>query len=107
MLLGSLPMTYFVLIAKKRSFASVIENNQVNTFLKLVFWYILIISAFYAYTSDIPFVTAFRRASFNMISAMTTTGFSSYDFIQWGTWLSPFLHFIPARRLYGFDNRFN
>lgn len=32
MLLGSLPMTYFVLIAKKRSFASVIENNQVNTF---------------------------------------------------------------------------
>lgn len=67
MLLGSLPMTYFVLIAKKRSFASVIENNQVNTFLKLVFWYILIISAFYAYTSDIPFVTAFRRASFNMI----------------------------------------
>lgn len=86
MLLGSLPMTYFVLIAKKRSFASIIENNQVNTFLKLVFWYILIISAFYAYTSDIPFVTAFRRASFNMISAMTTTGFSSYDFIQWGTW---------------------
>lgn len=86
MLLGSLPMTYFVLIAKKRSFASVIENNQVNTFLKLVFWYVLVISAFYAYTSDIPFVTAFRRASFNMISAMTTTGFSSYDFIQWGTW---------------------
>lgn len=86
MLLGSLPMTYFILIAKRRNFASVFGNQQVNAFLKFIFGFVLIISIFYAVTANIPFLTAFRRASFNMISAISTTGFSSYDFIQWGPW---------------------
>lgn len=87
MLLGSLPMTYFILIAKRHNLASVFGNQQVNTFLKFIFGYILIVSIFHAYEADIPFWTSFRYAAFNMISAVSTTGFSSCDFIQWGPWV--------------------
>lgn len=86
LLLSALPITYFVLILKKRTLSSVISNPQVNTFLKLVTCYILFISAFYAYTADLPFMTAFRRAAFNTISAITTAGLSSSDFVSWGSW---------------------
>ncbi len=86
MLISALPITYFILILKKRSFDSVFSNAQVNTFLKLVLFYILFISAFYAYQAQIPFVTAFRYAAFNIISAVTTTGLTSSDFLSWGSW---------------------
>ena len=93
MLLGSLPMTYFILIAKKRSLTFITGNKQVNAFLKIVVFYILSITLIYAVSAQIDFTTAFRQVSFNVISAMTTTGLSSYDFIQWGGWV-PVVFFI-------------
>lgn len=86
MLISALPITYFILIFKKRSFSSIFSNAQVNTFLKLVLGYILFISAFYAYQAQIPFVTAFRRVAFNIVSAITTTGLASSDYLSWGNW---------------------
>ncbi len=86
LLLSALPITYFVLILKRRTLASVTSNPQVNAFLKLVAGYILFISIFYAYDAEIPFLTAFRRAAFNIISAITTAGLASSDFISWGSW---------------------
>ncbi len=86
MLLSALPITYFILILKKRTFSSVISNAQVNTFLKLVACYILFITAFYSYTAELPFTTAFRRCAFSIISAITTTGLSSSDYVSWGAW---------------------
>ena len=81
------------MIAKKRSFSFITGNKQVNAFLKVVAFYILSISIFHALTAKIDFTTAFRHVSFNVISAMTTTGFSSCDFIQWGSWV-PVVFFI-------------
>ncbi len=86
MLLGAMPLTYFVLMAKNRNLSSIASNPQVNTLLKLVFVYTLCLSAFYALSADISFARAFRRISFNLISAITTTGFTSYNFLQWGPW---------------------
>lgn len=86
LIISALPITYFVLIFKRRSLASVVSNPQVNAFLKYVTLYILFISIFYAYKADIPFMTAFRRAAFNIISAVTTAGLSSADFTSWGSW---------------------
>ncbi len=87
MLLGSLPMTYFILVTKRRNLTSIFGNQQVNTFLKFIFGYILIVSIFRALKTDIPFWISFRYAAFNMISAISTTGFSSCDFIKWGSWV--------------------
>ncbi|MCM1324589.1 MAG: TrkH family potassium uptake protein [Acetobacter sp.] len=86
LLISALPITYFVLIFKRRSLSSIISNAQVNAFLKYVTCYILFISVFYTYNADIPFMTAFRQVSFNIISAVTTAGLASSDFISWGGW---------------------
>lgn len=86
LLISALPITYFVLIFKRRSWRTIVSNAQVNAFLKYVACYILFISVFYAFNAGIDFTTAFRRASFSIISAVTTAGLSSSDFISWGNW---------------------
>lgn len=86
MLLGSLPMTYFVLAVKRKNTATIFGNTQINTFLKLAAIYITVLSIFYAYSANLPLTESFRKVSFNIISAMTTTGFSSSDFLRWGGW---------------------
>ena len=86
MIIGALPITYFILIFKRRSLASICSNAQVNTFIKLLVTYIVLLSIFYAFDRKIDFLTAFRYVSFNTISAITTTGLTSSDFISWGSW---------------------
>ncbi len=86
LLISALPITYFVLILKKRTIASVVSNGQVNAFLKYVACYILFISLWDAYQNNLEFMVAFRRVSFNIISAVTTAGLASSDFISWGSW---------------------
>ncbi|MBR5154189.1 MAG: TrkH family potassium uptake protein [Alphaproteobacteria bacterium] len=86
MTIGALPITYFILIFKKKTFDAVISNTQVNTFLKLLCFYILGFSIFYSLNSDIGFIKAMRYVSFNTISAITTTGLTSTNFLAWGNW---------------------
>jgi trk system potassium uptake protein TrkH len=86
MIIGALPITYFILIFKRRSLSSVCSNPQVNTFLKLLTTYILLLSTFYCINDGISFLKAFRYVSFNTISAITTTGLTSSNFISWGNW---------------------
>lgn len=86
MIIGALPITYFILMFKRKSLSSVISNGQVNTFLKLIAIYITLLSSFYAFDANISFFKALRYVSFNTISAITTTGLTSSDFISWGSW---------------------
>jgi len=86
MLLGALPITYFILALKKRSFASIFGNAQVNAFLKIIALYICCFSLFYAYQNDISILQAIRIIGFNMIAAITTAGIYSSDYTMWGTW---------------------
>lgn len=86
MLLGAMPLTYFVLLFKRRNFSFIISNSQVNTMLKLVFLYIAGVSLYMAAADGVPLATAVRHAGFNIISAITTTGFTSSDFLGWGAW---------------------
>ena len=85
MILGALPITYFILIFKRKSFSAIVSNAQVNTFLKLLFFYILGLSVYYGVSLDISYLKALRFVSFNIISAITTTGFISCDFLSWGS----------------------
>ena len=86
MLLGALPITYFILFFKKRNFKSLVSNPQVNTFLKLILLYTIALAALYAYQNHVSFVRALRVAGFNLIATITTTGIYSKDFTQWGSW---------------------
>lgn len=86
MLLGALPITYFVLIFKKKSFRAIFHNAQVNTFVKLIVLYTLILTLFYAYQHSTPLVSSFRIVCFNLIAAITTAGIYSSDYTTWGPW---------------------
>ena len=86
MLLGALPITYFILMLKKRNSAAIMGNAQVNTFIKLIVIYILSLTLFYAYQTGASFMHSFRVIAFNLIAAITTAGIYSSDYTGWGTW---------------------
>lgn len=94
MVLGALPLTYFILITKNRTLSSITSNSQVNTLLKLILFYSITISLFYSLNTDTPFLPALRFISFNIISAITTTGFTSGDYLHWGAWAAALIFFL-------------
>lgn len=86
MILGALPLTYFVLLFKEKKISFITSNPQVNTLFKLIIVYILSFSLFFALSKDIDFFKSLRIIGFNFVSAITTTGFTSYNYITWGVW---------------------
>ncbi len=86
MIAGALPITYFILILKKRSLNYITSNTQVNAFIKILIIYISFFSIYLAYSTNISLLKAFRLVGFNFISAITTTGIISSDFTNWGNW---------------------
>ena len=86
MLLGALPITYFILIIKKKSLSYFVNNSQVNTFIKLIVFYIAVLTVFFAYQQDVSMARAFRLVSFNLIATITTSGIYSDNFVKWGPW---------------------
>jgi len=59
-------------------------DSQVRAFLALTLITTLILT-FWRWHQGVHFLTAFREASFNITSIITTTGFSSTDYTFWGT----------------------
>jgi len=83
MLAGSLPMTFYILLFRH---GRANKNYQVSVFLKLVFFYGLSVGIFLFLNSDYSLGESLRYGFFNVISIVTTTGFSSDNFIDWGIW---------------------
>jgi len=86
MLLGALPITYFILACKRRNTSTFFGNPQVNTFLKLIVIYTLLLSLLYQLQNNVSFTGAFRIVAFNLIAAITTAGIYSSDYLTWGSW---------------------
>ena len=86
MLLGALPITYFILFMKKRNFKTLANNPQVNTFIKLIIIYTAVLTLLYAYQKNVSLTEGFRVAGFNLIATITTAGIYSSDFTAWGSW---------------------
>ena len=89
MVLGALPMTFYIILFKKHEFEPV-RLGQIRYFLKSVFWFSLFIALYLSFSNHINFFTAVRLALFNVISTMTTTGLSSADYLDWGAWTAVF-----------------
>ena len=86
MLLGALPITYFVLLGKHKNFATLKGNAQVNTLLKLVIIYTLVLGGVYAYKTDVSLGDALWTVLFNIVAAITTAGIYTADYTSWGSW---------------------
>jgi trk system potassium uptake protein TrkH len=95
MVAAATPMLlYYTLIIRHSANKALLEQSK-------FFWgqLIVIVSAVTAYlyaTSTKPFEESLRQATFNLISIATTTGFTSTDYSQWGTFAVMVFYFTTV-----------
>ncbi|MBK8908317.1 MAG: TrkH family potassium uptake protein [Rhodospirillales bacterium] len=70
------------------------RNSQVRWFLGLVAIAAGVIAGWQFLINDVALATAIRSSLFNVVSIVTTTGFASADYSQWGTFPVVLLHFL-------------
>jgi trk system potassium uptake protein TrkH len=83
MALGGLPLLIYVRMALGH-WPDVWRDSQVLWFLVVIAVATLAIALWLAFVKDTPAGTALRLAAFNVVSVVTTTGFASADYNQWG-----------------------
>lgn len=89
MILGSLPMTFYVMLIQRKDISSYVLS-QIKAFFKILFCYILLMSLYLTFKGIYDFGSALRYSSFNIISIVTSTGFVSTDYMKWGSWVGAF-----------------
>ncbi len=83
MIAGGMPFVFYIqLVTHQREAA--LANSQVRGFLALLVLVCLVLSAWLALTRGMAWDEALRLVSFNAVSVVTTTGFISTDYTQWG-----------------------
>tara|TARA_B100000686_G_C16710493_1_gene928828 strand:- start:86 stop:1471 length:1386 start_codon:yes stop_codon:yes gene_type:complete len=82
MILASLPFILFV--KSLNNINHLLFDSQVKKFIFLILIAILFMSLWLTYQSEINILEAIRISSFNVISIITGTGYSTSDFTQWG-----------------------
>ena len=84
MIIGVLPFTLYIKAIRK-NILDIFSNSQVRFFLSFCFLVVLVLTFWFWLTTSQSFVQAFIFSSFNAISIITTTGFSSSDIGYWGS----------------------
>jgi len=83
MFLGGVPtILYFRML--KRQPKAFVKDQQVHLYLAITVLGIIVLGLWRHLSQDVGAGQAFREASFNFISILTTTGFSSAEYWQWG-----------------------
>lgn len=83
MIVGALPMTFYIVLLQNK-FRHSLRTEQVISFLKVLFVYILGSSLWLVHKDIYNFWTALRYTSFNIISIVTSTGLTSINYLNWG-----------------------
>ncbi len=93
MLLGGLPFVLYVRFLFQGRFAF-FEDTQFKTILA-VLAILIAIMTMWLWTHDVySFADSFRYAAFNIVSVITTTGYATADYMQWGGFAVMFMFFI-------------
>ena len=80
---GALPMLWYFRVARGE-YTELWRDLQVRNFLIMLTAICLAVTLYRWSTSDTAFWDALRLASFNVVSVVTTTGFATTDYTQWG-----------------------
>ncbi len=83
MLAGAFPFVLFVRMLINRRFI-VLEDTQVRGLLLVVFIMTLVLTVQLMIADQMDLLRALTMACFNLVSIVTTTGFASGDYQQWG-----------------------
>lgn len=80
----NLALVYFAI---KGNFRKIVRNNEFMFYAILVLGFSLLVSVLFLSESKVPLSTALSGGFFNTISIITTTGFYTQNFSQWGNLL--------------------
>lgn len=83
MILGGITLILFVRFFKG-DYRVFLKDSQVKVFLMALALVILSLSL-WRYHQGVEFGTSFRETAFNVVSIMTTTGYSTADYTLWGS----------------------
>jgi trk system potassium uptake protein len=83
MFIGALPFTILILFGL-RGRLDALRDPQIRVFAFYVVLFILGVTIHLRLTSDLDFFDALTRTAFNFMSIITTTGYASDDYGQWG-----------------------
>jgi trk system potassium uptake protein TrkH len=83
MFVGSLPFSIMMLFAL-RGRLDALRDPQIRVFAGYAVVFSVAVAIYLRVRLDVPFFEALTHASFNFISVITTTGFASDDYGQWG-----------------------
>ncbi len=86
MLLGAMPFVHYIHFVRGNA-TPLIRDKQVRSFLAMVALSIILITLWAYEVQEIPFVLALRHSAFSVVSIITTTGFSSVDYMKWGSFV--------------------
>lgn len=84
MLSGAFPLMLYYQMVKGKPLA-LFYDPQVRFMLVIILIVIAVIALFLVTSQDMDVLDALRYTSFNVIAIITTTGFSSADYSQWGS----------------------
>jgi trk system potassium uptake protein TrkH len=87
MLLGALPFVLYVHLLRGQA-GPLLRETQVRLFLLLVAAGVLLLALWRLAEGGVGAGRAFREATFNVVSIISTTGFTSHDFHEWGGFAS-------------------
>lgn len=92
-ILSALPYALFIKLYHGKA-GPLLKDSQVRFFLGLVLLSVMIATTWLRWYFDISFWEAFRKASFNITSILTTTGYSTSDYYHWGSFMVIFVYLI-------------
>lgn len=83
MFLGSLPFVRYISLVRG-DYGSLWRDSQIRTYFIFTVIVSLGLALYLAMTDRLPLGDAIRHSFFNCVSIITTTGFASLDYLQWG-----------------------
>lgn len=83
MFLGAIPLTFYHSLLATRDVHS-LRSSQVVAFVKVLAVYIIIMTVWLVHEGVYTPFDALRYATFNIVSVVTSTGFSSTNWLNWG-----------------------
>jgi len=84
MIAGSIPFLLYLQVLRGRP-VSLIKDSQVHWFLGILFFFVAIMVLWLIYAKNMDLGDAVRFGSFNVVSIMTGTGYSTTNFGLWGS----------------------
>lgn len=83
MLLGALPMTFYILLVRHQPLDS-LRFGQVKSFLSVVVFLASGVALWLHFHNGLHIFEAIRQSWFNIVSVITSTGYASTDYLNWG-----------------------